>query len=680
MLKEEILKQLNKAKGMSLKELEVLEEDFTLLSRTLLELEEDDRLFIMNGKYYPIDDEHYYVGRISVNRRNGIHILEDQFVLPVSSDKDVFLYPDDDVVYTVKKNKAVILKVVRHNLVYITGKININRKEIVFEPLKEYYTRFRLVNKSKFNLSNGIIVRCYISNYDRREITIEKILGDENDPDVLVESILSTYDVPRHFSKKVKKEVESLDKEITFEKYPEYEDLTDEMIVTIDGDSAKDFDDAIHVSKNDEGYRLIVSIADVSNYVKEDSYLDKEALLRGTSVYYPNAVIPMLPEELSNDLCSLMPGVNRLTMTCDMKLSKTGDVLDYRIYNAIIRSKHRLTYSRVNMFFDGELYEDEKLNEMLSNALELSNIIEHKRHESGYLNFASSELEIMMEGKDVIDIKKREDGIAEGVIENFMIKANETVAGHMHYLDYPLIYRVHDNPKEDKIQSFINFVSKLGYVFKGNKFALKLAQLSECLNSFEGKDEYEVVSDSLLRSMAKAKYGTNCSGHYGLGLEDYCHFTSPIRRYPDLVVHRMLKKYVFNKDFSSIDQDNEKNEKMAIRSNEREKIATQIERDIDDLRMCQYMENYLGYVFEGTISSVTSFGFFVKLDNGIEGLVHISTLDGYFTFEEGQLSNEEESYKLGQRIKIKVMAVDKLKRNIDMIALKSQRRKPVVNH
>ncbi|MDD5792422.1 MAG: ribonuclease R [Erysipelotrichaceae bacterium] len=674
MLKEEILKTLRKKQGQSFKELQGISDDINQLSRSLLELEEHDEIFRNGDGYYVIDEEKYHLGRIAVNRKNGLHIMVEQYVLPIDPKHDDFLYPDDDVIYLINRSKARIIKVIRHNLVYITGKISINHHQLSFEPLREYYTRFKLVGKNKTELKNGEIIRCYISNYERREITIDKILGDENDPDVLVESILSGFDVPRIFPKKVLLEADSFDREITLDKYRDYEDLTGKMLVTIDGDSAKDFDDAIYVERNDQGYRLIVSIADVANYVKPLSNLDIEARKRGTSIYYPNAVIPMLPEELSNDLCSLMPDVNRLTMTCDMVISMAGDVLDYRIYEAIIRSHYRLTYSRVNRFYEGEDFEDKELSDMLKDAKALSDIIERKRKENGCLDFASTELDIRMEGKEVVDIRRRESGIAEAVIENFMIKANETVALHLHYLDYPMIYRVHDNPKPDKIVAFADFVGRLGYTFKGNKLALKLSQLSDCLNSFIGSDEYEVVSDNLLRSMAKAKYSTQCLGHYGLGLSDYCHFTSPIRRYPDLIVHRMIKKYVIKKDYSEMDKDNSLNEQAALLSNMREKIATQIERDIDDLRMCQYLENYIGYVFEATISSVTAFGFFARLDNGIEGLVHIKTLAGYYEYEEGRLYSEEGSYELGQRIKVKIMAVDKLKRNIDMIALKSQRR------
>lgn len=676
-MKQDIRELLRKHKGLTAQEIEsrLNVDDFSMLVRTLVELEEEDLIFVNENKYYLIDDDNYYIGKVNCNRKYGLHLYCSDILLQISDRRDVFLFPEDDVIYYVSRNKAHIVKVIRHNLVYLVGRITRIGQYYSFEPLKDVYTKFKLQNKTKLPIKDGLIVKCYISDYDKRIVNVCDILGNEDDDNVLVESIIASEDIKRFFPKKVIDEANSFDENIKLEDYPDYKDLTNELIVTIDGDTAKDFDDAISVKKLEDGYRLIVSIADVSNYVMENSNLDKEAFARGTSIYYPNAVIPMLPFELSDNLCSLMPNVLRLTVTCDMKINNNGDVVDYSLYKAIIKSKHRLTYNLVNEYY-AKIYsfEDEELEDMLSSAKELSKILENKRNEKGYLAFASTELKFEMEGDRVVSISKREEGISEHVIETFMIAANETVASHMRYLEYPMVYRCHDVPKTDRIESFIDFVAGFGYVFKGNKHALKLKQLSECLNSFKDSDEFDVVSDTLLRSMAKAKYETVNHGHYGLGLDDYCHFTSPIRRYPDLIVHRMLKKYVFDKNFMDIDEDNKTNSRIVIKANECEKKAVNVERSIDDLRACQYMEEYLGYVFEGTINSVVSFGFFVTLDNGVEGLVHIKTLDGYYTLIDNELVSDIDSYKLGQRVKVKCMNVDKLQRNIDFIVMKGQRR------
>ena len=452
--------------------------------------------------------------------------------------------------------------------------------------------------------------------------------------------------------------------------------------MTIDGDDSKDFDDAISVYRQGEDYLLKVHIADVSEYVKENSALDKNARDRATSIYYADRVIPMLPLELSNGLCSLNPGVNRLTITAEMVYDRFGNQLDFKVYESVIKSKYRMTYNNVNKIFDGDetlRKEYSELLDMLDAGYELSSILRKRREDNGSIDFKDDEAKLIIKNDKVYDIVLRERGIAEKMIEDFMIGANVAVASYMKYLDYPMIYRNHDYPKTDRLLSFVEVVEQMGYKFKGNKYAIRSKQLRECLEYFEGSDLELVVSNLMLRSMAKAVYDNVPEGHYGLGLEDYCHFTSPIRRYPDLVVHRMLKKYVFSYDnLDDKDKDIKKNGEIANLASDRERRAVNIERDIMDLKKCEYMADKIGRIYDGVISSVLSFGFFVKLDNTVEGLVHISELDGYYTFDEKMmvLRSDDHEYKVGMRVRVKVSDVDLRRCSIDF-RLYNKRRKRI---
>ena len=359
-----------------------------------------------------------------------------------------------------------------------------------------------------------------------------------------------------------------------------------------------------------------------------------------------------------------------------MDVSYNGEVEAYEIYPSVICSKHRMTYSNVNKILghDKELLDKYRdITNMIYNAYSLSRIANKVRRSKGGIEFESNEPIIIEEKGKVVDIQIRKQDKAELMIEDFMILANTTVASHMAYLGLPLIYRNHDYPKQEKIDSFINTMEKFGVTFKGNPYKIESKVLNKCLEKFEDSDDYYLVSEMLLRCMAKALYSHNCSGHYGLGLEHYCHFTSPIRRYPDLIVHRMLKKYVFNYS-EDIDEDNIKNENIAKKANEREKKATSIERAIVDLKMCEYMSDKIKQTFMATICSITNYGFYVRLENGVEGLVHIKNLDGYFYLDHNNNLSDDfgTTYKISQRVKVKLIAVDLNNRNIDFVVVNTR--------
>ena len=590
--------------------------------------------------------------------------------LEISYDNNTLLFSGDKILYKENKTCATLIKIIERGFTYVLGTMVFRKNKLYFFSDDYRLKEFKVVNQRDFKkeLKPNYKVRCYISSYPKKELKIDKVIGKADQEETIIETILLENKAPRPFSNKLLKQCEEIDETISLNKR---KDLREYPFVTIDGDDAKDFDDAICVEEKEDGYMLHVSIADVTNYVDEDSDLDKEAYNRGTSIYYPGKVIPMLPFKLSDNLCSLMENKERYTITCSMHIDYNGGLLDYDIYPSVIKSKHRLTYNKVNKMFEHnkELLEEySDVKDMLFCAYRLSRILDKLRKEKGGIEFNTIEPIIVEENGKVIDIKPRVQGKAEEMIEVFMIKANTTVASHMYYLNLPMIYRNHDYPKVDRIGDFVDTMATLGYTFKGNKFKIEASALQKCLSTFEGTNEFPLVNDMLLRSMAKALYSGNCQGHYGLGLEHYCHFTSPIRRYPDLIVHRCLKKYVFNYS-EDIDSYKTKIESIANKANEREKCATLIEREIVDLKMCEYMKDKINEKFVGVISSVTSFGFFVRLENSVEGLVHVKTLDDYYEFENNMLSDGFKTYKIGQEVRVKLINVDLELRNIDFMVI-----------
>lgn len=656
-------------------------EDYKDLVKSLNTLIAEKEIYELNGKYDLINKENQKTGEIIIRRNKKVIIVEKDNVYETINNLNFSLLNHDEVLYEKRNGKVFILNVIKHNLVYVVGLIRVKNGKVYFYPDDDYFPRdYKISNIKQFPLRDKLKVRLYISDYQKKEMKIERIIGHLYDAHVQEMSLLYAYDIPLDFNSTTINEAKTLDKPINVEDYEDRKDLSDELVITIDGDDAKDYDDAISLSYKGDNYLLKVHIADVSHYVVAKSSLDKEAFKRGTSIYYPNHVIPMLPFELSNGICSLRPNEKRLAMTVEMEIDKNGHTVSYEIYESIIESKYRMTYHDVNAILkNDELLCDKykKLIPMINEAYELSNILKARRKETGGIEFDTDESYIKIENDEVVDVTVRQRGIAEGIIEDFMIAANVCVANHMKYLEYPMIYRNHDNPKDDRLAEFVNFVENLGYHFKGNKKAIHAKQLSDCLDYYKDEKSYPIIANYCLRSMAKAKYDSVSGSHFGLGLENYCHFTSPIRRYPDLIVHRMIKKYIIAKpDFSNFDNDFDANAKIAQRCNERERISVELERDLEDYYKCQYMKHHIGEVYEGVISSITSFGFYVKLDNTVEGLVHIKNLDGYFELlKDGSLSNGEKTYRIGDIVKIKCRDVDVVRNNIDFVLYKKRQQK-----
>lgn len=504
-----------------------------------------------------------------------------------------------------------------------------------------------------------------------------EILGHKNDPGVDILSIIRSFRLPEQFPDEVMAEASAVPETIAPEDLIGRRDLRDQVIVTIDGADAKDLDDAVTVEKLPNGnYRLGVHIADVSHYVKEGSPMDQEAYRRGTSVYLVDRVIPMLPHRLSNGICSLNPKVDRLTLSCEMEFDSHGNRVSYDIFPSVIRTVERMTYADVNRILadeDPELiqkYQD--LVPLFKTMAELSDILRQARKERGSIDFDFDEAKVIVdeEGKPT-DVVIRERGKAEMLIEDFMLAANETVAEHVHWMRLPFVYRIHEDPDPEKIQSFLEFITAFGYFVRGSANRIHPRALQQVLEEIKGTPEETVISTVLLRSMKQARYSPLNEGHYGLSAEFYTHFTSPIRRYPDLIVHRLLREYLQGEiNDRRIEEWKEKLEDICNHSSERERLAMEAERETDALKMAEYMLEHIGEEFEGIISGVTSFGIFVKLPNTIEGMVHVSYLtDDYYHYHEKQYALIGERtgkiYRIGDEVKVRCIAVDKENKTID---------------
>lgn len=515
-----------------------------------------------------------------------------------------------------------------------------------------------------------------------------EILGHKNDPGVDILSVIHKHGLPGPFPEEAIQHANEAPDSIDESEIKNRRDLRDQTIVTIDGADAKDLDDAVTVTKLDNGnYKLGVHIADVTYYVTEESPIDREAADRGTSVYLVDRVIPMIPHRLSNGICSLNPQVDRLTLSCEMEITPNGEVVHHEIFQSVIKTVERMTYSDVNKILtdkDEELMKRyEPLVPMFELMEELAQILRNKRMDRGAIDFDFKESKVLVDedGKPS-DVVLRERSVAERLIEEFMLAANETVAEHFHWLDVPFIYRIHEDPKEDKLRRFFEFITNFGYIVRGTANAVHPRALQEIIEEVQGKPEEMVVSTVMLRSMQQAKYDPESLGHFGLSTEFYTHFTSPIRRYPDLIVHRLIRTYLIEGklDQATREKWGARLPEIADHSSKMERRAVDAERETDELKKAEYMEDKVGEEYDGIISSVTNFGMFVELPNTIEGLVHVSYMtDDYYRFDERHYAMIGERtgnvYRIGDEITIRVVKVNKEERSIDfeIVGMKGSR-------
>ena len=502
------------------------------------------------------------------------------------------------------------------------------------------------------------------------EGVITEVLGKKGEKGLDILTIIKKHGLPEEFPEKVLKYAEGISEEIDPAEIARRRDITELRMVTIYGEDAKDLDDAVSIERLANGnYRLGVHIADVSHYVREKNPLDKEALKRATSVYLIDRVIPMLPKKLSNGICSLNPNVDRLTLSCFMEIDHKGKVLAHEIDETVIKTNERMTYTDVTKILEGKADEEllnkyDYLIEDFKTMEELCLILREKRRKRGAIDFDFEESKIVLnELGRPIDIKPYERAIANRIIEEFMLVCNETIAENMYWQNLPFVYRVHEEPDDEKLQRFRDFIYNLGYTIKSSQ-EIDPRALQEILEKVQGKPEETVVSTLLLRSMMQARYSPECAGHFGLAAQYYCHFTSPIRRYPDLQIHRIIKENLNGKI------NDKRRERLAVivdeaakQSSEMERLAEDAEREVDDLKKAEYMMDRIGEEYDGIISSVTSFGIFVELSNTIEGLVHITDLDDdYYVYDEAHLmligERTKNIYRLGDAVKVRCSRVD----------------------
>ncbi len=557
------------------------------------------------------------------------------------------------------------------HIIFDDNKISI---DVVIEPSKSmnamdgHKVLIKLGKKLKANTYEGEVV---------------KIIGHKNDPGVDILSIIAKYDFSDQFPEEVMKELDDIPNEIDENDIKNRVDLRSIELFTIDGDDAKDLDDAVSLKMLENGnYELGVHIADVSYYVKENTAIDKEAYNRGTSVYLVDRVLPMLPHKLSNGICSLNGGVDRFALSCIMEINEKGDVVNYNVFPSVIKSKLRMTYKKVNDILEKNIVDElyEPFANTLRNMKKLSDILRENKKRRGYIDFEIPEVKIIVDEKGKpIELSKRVQGTGEKLIEDFMIVANETVATYINNMELPFIYRVHGEPSQEKLNNFLNFVSILGYKPTGKLKKSSPQSVQNLLNQLKDKPEFPIFSELLLRSMQKAVYSDTNIGHFGLGSECYTHFTSPIRRYPDTTVHRLLRTYIFEGhiDNYTVDAMNIKMPVIAEHTSEKEVDAIECEREVDDMKMAEYMEDHIGEVYVGRISGVMNFGLFVELDNLVEGLIRIEDLDDdFYIYDEENYRligrKHHKQYRIGDNIKIIVKSASKASKTIDFLIYKEE--------
>ncbi len=614
------------------------------------------------------EDEIYIAKENSLNALNG-----DRVLIEIMEEEN-----------KVKSAEAKVVKILKHEKDTIVGILQNNRNfGFVVPDDKNFGTDIFIAKKDMGKARSNHKVLVKITKYPQKgkkaEGKIMEVLGNVNEAGVDMLSLIKEHNLPSTFPEPVVQEAKHFQNKVDKKDIPYRVDFREREIFTIDGEDAKDLDDAVRVERLENGnYKLEVHIADVSYYVGENSLLDQEALVRGTSIYMLGRVIPMLPRELSNGICSLNAGEDRFTLSCIMEVDTKGNVVSSEIVKGIINVTERMSYTDVQAIIENSNDQTIKRYKPYVSHFklmeELAKILKNKRMEQGYLNLdiPESKIDLDREGK-VTNIAKYQTTFAHEMIEQFMLTANETVAEKFFWLEAPFIYRVHEDPDLEKIQELNKFLFNFGMKIKANKDNIYPKEFSKILEEVKGKEEEKVVSNLVLRTLKVARYESENKGHFGIASKYYCHFTSPIRRYPDLFIHRVISKYLGDNYVVSekwIEEYKLQAEERAKQSSEREKIATKVEREAEDLKKAEYMEDKIGKEYEGIVSSVTSFGIFVELENTVEGLIRFEDLgDEYFIYDEdrkrliGERTNT--TYKIGDKVSIRVKKASKLLRQVD---------------
>lgn len=668
-------------------------EEFKELIKTLVRMEERGTLVRSRSDRYGVPERMNLMRGKFIGHQRGFGFVEqedktmdDIFVPPTETNGAV---NGDTVMVRISENSSgdrregTVIRILERGTTKVVGTFQDNRGfGFVVPDDKKMNMDVFIAKGDTLGAIEGHKVVVEITGWPegRKSATgmVTQILGHKNDPGVDILSIIHKYGIETEFPPEVLEHANSVPDEIDPKDIEGRRDLRNEQIVTIDGADAKDLDDAVQVEKLEDGtYKLGVHIADVSHYVTVDSPIDGEAYDRATSIYLTDRVIPMIPHRLSNGICSLNPSVDRLTLSCEMIFNSRGEVVSHDIFQSVINTTARMTYRDVYEILEQDNKElKEKyaaLVPMFDQMKELAGILRDKRMRRGAIDFDFKESKVIVDDEGYpVDIEVRERTIAERLIEEFMLAANETVAEHFHRMEVPAIYRIHEDPKPEKLQRFFEFITNFGIVVKGSGKEIHPSALQEIIRSIEGLPEEPVVSTMLLRSMQQAKYSSESLGHFGLSTDFYTHFTSPIRRYPDLIVHRLIRAYIIEKDLSAatIRHWEANLDEIAEHTSDRERRAVEAERDTDALKKSQFMADKVGEEFEGIVSSVTNFGLFIELPNTIEGLVHVSNLtDDYYRFDDRQMmmigERTKRQFRIGDEVSIRVMSVKPEEGTID---------------
>ena len=667
----------------------------TRLIPLLNELCEEGKLFLSDGGRYGTSEQLGLIkGTISGNERGFAFLIPDDKEL---YENDFFiprkrlhgaLHGDTVLAERIygqnergESDEVNIVKILERGYKQIVGTFRKDRRAGYLIPdEKKFSTEIYIKLSDCFAIKNGVKAVAKITDYPYGKAPsgqIVEVLGDEDDFFAEELSIIRSYDLKEEFPEGVEKEARKQQaRGITEKDLANRRDFRDKLIVTIDGEDTRDIDDAISLEKHGNEYLLGVHIADVSHYVAHRSVLDKEAYERGTSVYFPDSVLPMLPRALSNGICSLNEGEDRLTLSCLMRIDKNGKVKSSEIVEGVIRSTHKMTYTQVTKILDGDEETIKKfplVTDMVALFAELTRILQVKREKKGSVTLDVKEAKILFDKEtNEITIPDYERAFSYQIIEAFMVLANETVAEYMHSIEAPFIYRIHEKPNEEKATAFRAFAQTLGLTARFSAQDVKPYDYQNLLKSAKDLPAYSVLNRVMLRSMQKARYSPENVGHFGLASDCYCHFTSPIRRYPDLCIHRIIKEVINGKYAEAREKYSEFVERAAERSSERERRATDAERDVDDLYKTMYMSERIDEEYTAVISGVTSFGLFAELPNTVEGFIPIETLFGNFTFDPDRfrLIGKTESYTIGEEIKVKVTDVDFYRRRTEFKLLK----------
>lgn len=677
-----------KAKELSIL-LNVPKESRGELMEVLDELLAEGRISVTKKGKYTKSDGSVVTGTFqSTSKGFGFVLVENEedIYIPESATNNAF--HGDKVLVAIKsentgkRREGEVVRIIEHGVTEIVGLYQNNKTFGFVIPDNQKFMSdiFIPIERSKGAVTGHKVVVKLTSYGDEKhkpEGIVKEIIGHINDPGTDIMSIVKGLEIPVEYPAEVMKQVADIEDEVDRKEFAGRVDLRDVKMVTIDGEDAKDLDDAVSLEMKGDIYQLGVHIADVSNYVIENTPLDKEALKRGTSVYLVDRVIPMLPHKLSNGICSLNAGVDRLALSCIMDIDKKGNVIGHKICETIVKIDKRMDYTTVNKIIalDDEQAKADNADfvDMFLKMNELALILREKRHKRGSIDFDFPETKILLDEKGKpVEIKPYERNLATRLIEDFMLIANETVAEDYFWQELPFVYRTHDNPDEEKMMKLSLFINNFGYAIKGEQ-DVHPKELQKLLEKISGTDEEMLISRLTLRSMKQARYSTVCSGHFGLAAKYYCHFTSPIRRYPDLQIHRIIKENLRGglsnrriKHYDSILP------QVADQTSKLERRADEAERDTDKLKKVEYMEKHIGEIFEGVISSITTWGMYVELPNTVEGMIRVTDLlDDYYYYDEEKYEmvgkDTGHTFKLGQKVKVVVAKTDKLTRQIDFI-------------